>query len=134
MKKQKKKLIYFVEDDRDTIDVYRIPLEQAGFEVKADLFGSEAIKRMEKINAGDEEKPDMVLLDLLLPDMNGIQILDRIRKMENIKDMPVIIISNYSGKELAKMGYDLGSENFITKIDCLPSQMVEIMKQRLGVD
>ncbi len=124
-----KKRILFVEDDIATIDVYKIALESAGFDVDPMLLGGEAIRRIEEIDKGEAEKPDLVLLDLLLPDMNGIEVLEEIRKRENTKNMPVLILTNYSSKELETRGLLLKAEKYLLKTDYPPSKLVEFIKK-----
>jgi len=124
-----KKRILFVEDDIATIDVYKIALESAGFDVDPMLLGGEAIRRIEEIDKGEAEKPDLVLLDLLLPDMNGIEVLEEIRKRENTKNMPVLILTNYSSQELETRGLLLKAEKYLLKTDYPPSKLVEFIKK-----
>jgi len=117
-----KKRILFVEDDIATIDVYKIALESAGFDVDPMLLGGEAIRRIEEIDKGEAEKPDLVLLDLL-------EVLEEIRKRENTKNMPVLILTNYSSKELETRGLLLKAEKYLLKTDYPPSKLVEFIKK-----
>ena len=74
------KTIILVEDDAAITDVYETILKQNKFEVFSIISGNEALKKVEEIKEGKAKKPDLVLLDLILPDINGIKVLELIRK------------------------------------------------------
>ncbi len=126
-----KKTILFVEDDIATIDVYKTALEAVGFNVDPMLLGEEAIRRIKEIEQGEAKKPDLVLLDLLLPDINGIEVLEELKKYEKTKDIPVLILTNYSSEELEKRGLLLKAEKYLLKTDYPPSKLVELIKKEL---
>jgi len=126
-----KKTILFVEDDIATIDVYKTALEEAGFNVEPMLLGEEAVRKIKEIEKGEAKKPDLVLLDLLLPDINGIEVLEEIRKHEKTKDLLVLILTNYSSEELEERGLLLKAEKYILKTDCPPSELVKLIKKEL---
>lgn len=126
------KKILFIEDDMATIEVYKTALVEAGFEVLPILFGKEAIKRIEEIDRGESEKPDLVLLDLILPDINGLDVLEEIRKHKKTKDIKVFILSNYTDKQLEERGLRLKTEKYLLKIDYTPSQLVELVRKELA--
>jgi len=126
-----KKAILFIEDDLPTIEVYKTALEAAGFDVDPLLLGEEAIRRMEEIDKGEAKKPDLVLLDIILPDMNGIKVLEKIRKYKKTKDMKVLILSNYTNKELEERGLFLEAEKYVLKANCPPSELVKLVRKEL---
>lgn len=126
-----KKIILFIEDDLPTIDVYRTALEKAGFDVDPMLLGEEAIRKIQEIDRGEAKKPDLVLLDLILPDVNGMEVLEEIRKHEKTKDILVFILTNYTGEELREKGLYLKSEKYLLKTDYTPRELAEIVKGRL---
>ena len=131
-KTKKKKLIYLVEDDWGIIDVYKTGLETMGdFKVEVFRFCSDVKERIEKLANKKTKKPDLILLDLLLPECNGIELLQEIRSKEEIKDLPVIIITNYGGSELRGMGGKLDAIDYIIKTDVTPSKLVKIIKEKL---
>ncbi len=127
-----RKTILLIEDDEMTIDVYTTALEKADhFKVEAITWGNEAIERIKEIKQGKAKKPDLVLLDLILPDMNGLDILAEMRKYEETKDIPVFILTNYTSQQLEQMGYDLKSEKHLTKTEWSPNRLVPLIKERL---
>lgn len=127
----KKKKILLIEDDLPTIDVYKTGLEVAGFDVDPIITGDEAIRKMEEINENPKNKPDLILLDMILPNMNGIEVLKKIRAFENTKNIRVFILSNYTDKELEKKGLLLKSESYLMKTECPPSKLAELLKKEL---
>lgn len=126
-----KKTILFIEDDLPTIDVYKTALEKAGFDVDPMLLGEEAIRKIKEIEQGKAKKPDLVLLDLALPDINGIEVLEEIRRQKKTKDMLVFILTNYTNKELEEKGLLLKVERYIIKTDYTPGELVKVIKKEL---
>ena len=120
-----------IEDDLATIEVYETIFKKAGFEVEVIKWGEEALNRVKEIEENKFPKPDVVLLDLILPDINGIGVLKEIRKNEKTKDLLVFILTNYTDVQLEKMGYSLGSERYLLKTDYTPSQLIEIIEKSL---
>ena len=125
------KTILLIEDDFAIIDVYTIVLESAGFKVETITLGAQALEKMKEIKKGKVKKPDLLLLDLILPDMNGIDILKAMRKEKETKDIAVFVLTNYTDRELEKMGYNLKSEKHLLKTDYTPTQLVKLIKKRL---
>ena len=128
----KKKLILFIEDDVATIDVYRTGLEGAGFDVDPIMMGEEALRKIEEIEKGEAKMPDLVLLDLILPDMNGIEILKKIRAKEKLNNIKVLILSNYTDSQLEEKGLKMKAEKYLLKTDHTPSQLVKVVKETIG--
>jgi len=132
MPKKKAKVILLIEDDAATIDVYTIAFTQAGFRLEVIKLGSEAVARFADLHAGKKKKPDLVLLDLILPDMNGVEVLKLLREHESLQELPVFILSNYTYQEAQRRGYDLNSEKFLLKADYTPKQLIALIEERLG--
>ncbi len=127
-----KKTILFIEDDLPTIDVYKTALEKADFVVESIILGKEAIKKIKKMEQGKAKKPDLILLDLILPDINGIDVLKKIREGKEIKDVPVFILTNYTDRELEERGLYLETERYLLKTDYSPRELVGIIDERLN--
>lgn len=120
-----KKTILFIEDDLPTVEVYKIALEHAGFKVETALSGNDGIK---KIKA---KVPDLILLDFLLPDINGIEVLKEIRAQKDAKDIPIFILTNYTDKKLGQKGLFLKNEKYLLKTKHTPSELAELVKKKL---
>jgi len=121
----KKKVILFIEDDLPTVEVYKTALEHAGFEVETALSGNEGIR---KIKA---KAPDLILLDFLLPDMNGMEVLKEIREQKDVKDVPIFILTNHTDKKLGQKGLFLKNEKYLLKTEHTPRELVEVIKKEL---
>lgn len=112
-----------VEDDRLLRDMMSRKLEKEGYEVILVVDGSEAESKIK------EERPDVVLLDLILPGVNGFEILEAIKKDDNLKDIPVIILSNLGQKSEVDRGIELGASDYLVKAHFTPSEIIEKLKK-----
>jgi len=128
---EERKLILFVEDDVSTVEVYKITLEQAGFMVEVLTSGQEAMDKIVEIDQGAAIKPNLILLDYILPDIDGLQILKEIRKRKNTKNLKVFITTNYSIEKLKQDGKFVDGEKFILKADYPPSKMADLVRKEL---
>lgn len=101
--------IYIVEDDESIREIVRYALNAAGFAAVGFERGEEFFAAAEK------SPPDLLLLDLMLPGGDGLSILKRIRAAQNIKRLPVIILTAKSGEIDKVKGLDLGADDYVTK-------------------
>jgi len=127
-----KKIIFLIEDDAFAIEVYTTALESADFKVEVFSLGQDIIKRIEKIEAGEAKEPSLVLLDIILPDVDGTQVLEKIRQSVKTKEVPVFAFTNYTSPELEKKCKTLKIEKYIIKTNCTPSDLVKLVKKELG--
>ena len=122
------KKILLIEDDSCMIDIYETVLKKAGFEVETLKYGHQAQRRLKKIGEDKKEKPDLILLDLVLPDINGIEVLKQSRAEKGIADIPFFILTNYTDPDLEEISRKLKVEKYILKTDFVPSQLVKEIK------
>jgi DNA-binding response OmpR family regulator len=122
--------ILLIEDDRSSIAIYEKILEKAGFNVKTLMSGKEGLEVMAKIKEGKKEKPALVLLDLILPDINGIKILEEAKKEKETKDIHFMILTNYIDPEIKEMGEKLGTE-YIVKTNVAPKELIKKINKHL---
>lgn len=119
--------IIIVEDDPMISEIYQKKFSEADFEVFTADSGDQALLLAKK------EKPDIVLLDLIIPRMNGFEVLEEIKKSgrydPNIK---VVVFSNLSQKEDQDKARNLGADGFISKSDYAPSELVREIKRILN--
>lgn len=125
------KKIYLIEDDSAIIDIYETVMKKAHLDVDVISSGQEAIKKIKSVAAGEEQKPDLVLMDLILPDMNGVEILREIRDNPKTKDITVFVLSNQEKLELPE-GDPIKPDKFIIKANITPTQLLEVIKKELN--
>jgi CheY-like chemotaxis protein len=119
------KTILFVEDDPVIIHVYRAKFMREGFRVEVACDGLSAIKLL------PAARPDLVVLDLMMPKFNGVDVLKFIRAEPELKTIPVIILSNAYLTDLAQAAARLGVELALLKSGCTPAQLLEAVNQLL---
>lgn len=105
------KKILVVEDDKFLVNVYRIKLSKAGYEVQIAYDGQQALTMLEAF------QPDIILLDLILPIKDGFTFLKEARQMDKFKNIPVIIASNLGQNEDVSKGLSLGANDYLIKSD-----------------
>lgn len=114
-----KKKILLVEDDSFLSSLAARALDEAGYEVE---LATDAEKAMEYLSKGT---PDLILLDLVLPGMNGFEFLEKIKKEEKTKSIPVVILSNLGSKEEIEQGFRLGAHSYLIKSHILLDDLVK---------
>ena len=119
--------IAIIEDDLVISQMYRMKFESAGLEVKMAGNGARGVELVEDF------KPDIILLDLQMPEMDGTAALEIIRKEPWGKNIPVIILTNLGEEEAPKKLKDLGIHSYIVKANLTPNQVLERVKQALDI-
>ncbi len=123
--------ILIIEDDRPTIKLYKEFFKMAGFEVEILDSGKKAIERLREIRKGKKEKPDLILLDLILPDINGISVLKEARKYPETKNLKIFVLTNYNNPELNQELTKEGIDKILIKIEYSPRDLIKIIKESL---
>jgi CheY-like chemotaxis protein len=126
MPDQNKKTIMIVEDDAFVADIYQTKVSQEGFAVVMADNGREALKKLE-----DGAKPDLILLDILMPYMDGLTFLKKRNQNENWKQIPTILLTNLSQKEEIDEGFSLGAKDYIIKSHFTPSEVMDKINKYL---
>jgi|SRR3989338_9066927 len=124
------KKILLVEDDSAILDIYTTVLKKGGFEVESCSLGQDVVKKLQKIESKEESRPDLVLLDLILPDMNGMEVLSQVRKNKAAKGITVFILSNQEQSQI-EIPADAKPDKFIIKANITPTQLVELVRKEL---
>lgn len=117
------KKLLLIEDEKYLFEMYKMKLEQEGYEVVAALDGEEGMKVAQK------EKPDLILLDLVLPKMNGYEFLKKIRQDPKLKKIKIYILSNLGQDEEIDQGFKDGADGFMLKTNLTPGQLMENIKK-----
>ena len=116
-----KKLIYFVEDDPLMFRVYERLFKFSGFDLEVASNGEEAIESLKTIT----RKPDVFLLDVMMPKVSGLDVLAFIKQDSNLKDIPVIMFTNLFSKDEVAQATKMGASLYLVKSENYPSEVVE---------
>ena len=120
------KKILIVEDDEFLRSLNAKRLEGEGFEIDVAVDGNEALKKIQ------ETKPDLIFLDLLLPNIDGFEVLTKIKADDNLKNIPVIVFSNLGQPEDIEKAKKLGASDFMVKanftLDDVIAKIKEVLK------
>lgn len=117
--------IAIIEDDQAISQMYRFKFEAEGYDVQTAENGRLGLELTESM------KPDIILLDLMMPEMTGDQMLTQLRKMPWGKDIKVIILTNMGEQEIPESIKALGVSDVILKADMTPRQVAELVKKQL---
>lgn len=117
--------ILLVEDDQLIADIYKKKFESSGFEVVNAVTGRQVLKYLEG------QKFDIVLLDLVIPELSGMEVLKEVRTSRFDPNIKVVVFSNLSNPEDREQAVRLGANGFISKTEFSPSQVVEEVNRYL---
>jgi len=117
--------ILIVEDDRFLRELIARKLKNEGYEVAEAVDGEEGLKRIK------EERPNLVLLDLILPGIDGFEVLEKAKKDPETAQIPVIILSNLGQREEVERGLKLGATDYLIKAHFTPGEIIEKIKNIL---
>jgi DNA-binding response OmpR family regulator len=113
------KKILLIEDDPFLLDIYTVKLKHSGFKVDVAVDGEQALEKIKS------SVPDLIFLDLMLPLVDGWQILKSVRERDEFAKVPVFILSNIGQPEDVKKAMDMGATKYFIKADSMPSQIVD---------
>ncbi len=118
--------ILLIEDDEFLRDVYKDELEKNGFLVDGFRTGGEGLGSLH------QNQYDLVLLDIILPDINGLEVLRQIKQNPALSHIKVVLLTNLGQDTIIKDGFALGAEKFLIKSSYNPGQVVDEVKNVLG--
>ncbi len=121
------KKVLIVEDDQLIFSILSRELSDAGFEVSNAFDGEQAIA------VTREKHPDLVLLDILLPRMNGFEVLAALKADTELSPIPVVILSNLGQPEDIQKGRELGAIDYMVKVEFEPKQIVTKVRALLTI-
>ncbi|GAI58361.1 unnamed protein product [marine sediment metagenome] len=119
------KTILVIEDDKFLRELIARKLIKEDFEVSEAVDGEEGIKKIK------EEKPDLILLDLILPGIDGFEVLSRMKKESTLASIPVIILSNLGQKDDVEKGLKMGAVDYLIKAHFTPGEIIDKIKAAL---
>ena len=114
--------ILIVEDDKFLRELISRKLTSEGFKIEEAIDGEEGLKKLQSL------KPDLILLDLILPGLDGFEVLGRIKDTPSTSGIPVLILSNLGQKDEIERGLKLGAVDFLIKAHFTPEEIVTKIK------
>ena len=119
------KKILIVEDDKFLRELISKKLKDEGYQLAQAIDGEEGVVKAKEVS------PDLILLDLILPGIDGFEVLSRIKNDSIVSSVPVIILSNLGQKEEIEKGIKLGAIDFLIKAHFTPGEIIEKIKEIL---
>jgi len=123
--------ILAIEDDPAIIQALKDILPFYDIECEILHNGKEALRRLEEIKEGKKEKPKLILLDLLLPDVNGFEILKEIKRDEKTKDIKVFVLTNYYKEDLNEELQKEGADKILLKVNYTLDEVARLIKENI---
>lgn len=120
------KKILLVDDDATVLEIYRQRFVNDGFQVETAADGLSAAKQFR------QTKPDLVVLDLMMPKLSGVEVLKFIRSQSDLKSTPVVILTNSFVSDLMEVACSIGVQKAISKSECMPATLVGIANELLS--
>ena len=118
--------ILIVEDDFFIRELYDRQFNKEGFTVLTSEDGPDGLVK------ASQEKPDLILLDIMLPKLNGLDLLRTLKSKPETKDIPVILLTNLGQESVIKEGFEYGAESYLIKSAYTPSQIIDEVKNFLS--
>jgi CheY-like chemotaxis protein len=123
--------VVLVEDDYPTIELYKEVFKLTNVDLKVFDWGEKAIEFLKKVREGKEEKPDLILLDLILPDISGLEILIEARKYPETRDIKIFALTNYTDEELNRELIKEGIDKILVKTEYTPRKLINLIKKNI---
>lgn len=114
----KKIKVLIIEDEQTLLDMYSLKLSKEGFDVIKASDGQEGLEKAKS------EKPDIILLDIMLPKIDGFQVLKTLRKNKEFKNTPIIMLTNLGQNEDKQKGKQFGATDYLVKANITPTDVV----------
>jgi len=118
--------VLVVEDDKFLRELIGQKLTKENFQVIEAIDGEEGLKKIEL------ERPHIILLDLIMPGIDGFEVLRRVKQIPDLSDIPVVILSNLGQRDDVEKGIKLGAKDFLIKAHFTPKEIIEKIKKILG--
>ncbi len=117
--------ILIIEDDTFLSNIYKTKFDMEGFKISTSENGEVGLADVKK------KKPDIILLDILLPKMDGFAVLEALKADAEVKNIPVILLTNLGQKDDVEKGLELGAVDYLIKAHFKPSEVVDKVKKVL---
>lgn len=120
--------IFIVEDDPLLVNLYSNAFRSFGYEVETDFNGEDGLKKLTDM----KKKPTVVLSDVMMPKMHGLDLLAKIKENPDLKKIPVILLTNLGKEEDIKRGLELGAVTYLVKSEYTPREIVGKVREILA--
>ncbi len=117
--------VLIIEDDKFLSELISTKLDKEGYEVDIALDGETGLTKIK------EGKPTIILLDIMLPGIDGFEVLEKMQADEASKNIPVVILSNFGQEEKVERGLTLGAKDYLVKANFTTGEIVEKIKSTL---
>jgi DNA-binding response OmpR family regulator len=114
--------VAIIEDDMAIVQMYRTKFEVEGYDVATAPDGASGLELI------DSYQPDIVLLDLMMPNMNGLDMLAKLRSQPNGREAKVVVLTNMGDTETATKVFKMAADDYIVKAEMTPKQVAERVK------
>ncbi|MBU0540125.1 response regulator [bacterium] len=119
--------VLIAEDDVFLLKVFQVKFKKAGFNVISAKDGDETLEKLRT------ENPDILLLDLVMPQKSGFEVLEELKRNPSAKKIPIIIVSNLGQETDVKHAKELGADEYIIKANYTLQQIVDLVKEKIGL-
>src|SRR3989344_8831401 len=114
--------VLLIEDEKSVLELYKLKLSIDGYEVITAESGEEGLKQAVKA------LPDLIFLDVKMPQMDGFEVLKKLRETDETKDIPIVILSNFDEQEMIEKGLTLGANEQLIKCHFTPEEISSKVK------
>ncbi|MFA4871496.1 MAG: response regulator [Patescibacteria group bacterium] len=118
--------VLLVEDDLMIVEMYKMRFEEEGYAVLVTDKGSEAIEIAEK------EKPDIILLDVILPEVDGFTVLQKLKNDIKTKEIPILLLTNLGQESDKEKGLQMGAADYFIKAQHTPVEVIQKIKELIN--
>lgn len=120
------KKVLLIEDEEIILDLLRRKLTQEGYEISVARDGEEGLRVIREV------KPDLILLDIIMPKMGGFEVMEEMGKDKNLKDIPIIVISNSGQPVELDKAQKLGAKDWLIKTEFDPQEVIDKVVKQIG--
>ncbi|HEX7456245.1 MAG TPA: response regulator [Candidatus Nanoarchaeia archaeon] len=120
--------VLLIEDEKEVAELYKLKLTLDGYEVVIAEGGQEGLDKAFKL------KPELIFLDIKMPEMDGFEVLKKLRESQETKDTPVVILSNFDEQDMVEKGLTLGANEYLIKSQFTPEEISSKVRDWVGED
>jgi len=126
--KEEKIKILLIEDEKEVAELYKLKLTLDGYEVITAENGQEGLDK------ANSYRPELIFLDIKMPEMDGFEVLKKLRATARTKDIPVVVLSNFDEQDLIEKGLTLGANEYLIKSQFTPEDISNKIKSWVSED